>query len=123
MRKRNCSLLLRATPAERDTIKQKAVDAGISLQQYMLQSSLYGKSPSAEEIEELKTLSKILADYDLQLKGIGTNINQTAYVANCSGKTPDAEELTRLGVEVQNIRKECGKLWLLLRSLLAGKVR
>ena len=60
--------------------------------------------------------NKILADIDRQLRGMGTNLNQMAHVANGQGKIPSADKLAQIANEVGKIKSEVDEQWQFLRQ-------
>ena len=119
MRKRNRSVLLRLTDDEYNLLSAKIDTSGQTIQSYILNAALNGKISSADEVEELKKKNRLLADMDKQLRGMGTNLNQIAHVANGQGEIPTAEELTRISDDVSQIKSEVNKEWQLTRRSIS----
>lgn len=71
-RKRNQTLTVRLTAAEKDAIIQKAEKAGMSLTDYIVASSLLTEIHVAEDTRPLVT----------ELKRIGNNLNQISMKIN-----------------------------------------
>ena len=71
-RKRNQTLTVRLTAAEKDAIIQKAEKAGMSLTDYIVASSLLTEIHVAEDTRPLVT----------ELKHIGNNLNQISMKIN-----------------------------------------
>ena len=111
MRKRNIMISIRFSEEEHSLLLKKVRESGQTLQTYMILSSLSGRVSSLEEIEELKTRNRILADLDKQLRGMGTNLNQLAHIANGTGALPLAEDLIRIAAEVSRIKQEVMNEW------------
>ena len=67
----------------------------------------------------LREVSATLADYERQVRGIGTNVNQMARVANGQGVLPSEAVLERLSDQIEDVRREGESLWLSIRSSIA----
>lgn len=76
-RKRNQTLTIRLTAAEKDAIIQKAEKAGMSLTDYIVASSLLTEIHVAEDTRPLVT----------ELKRIGNNLNQISMKINAGAFT------------------------------------
>ena len=76
-RKRNQTLTVRLTAAEKDAIIQKAEKAGMSLTDYIVASSLLTEIHVAEDMRPLVT----------ELKRIGNNLNQISMKINAGAFT------------------------------------
>ena len=90
MRRRNKSINIRFSEKEYTELKKLVLQSGQTLQKYIIDAVLRGRITSAEEVAEMINRNKILADIDRQLRGMGTNLNQMAHVANGQGKIPSA---------------------------------
>lgn len=119
MRKRNNVLSVRLSDDERKLLQQKVEACGQTIQSYIINSSLTGRVSTAEEINELRSISETLKDIDKQLRGMGINLNQMAYIANSIGKIPALYELNTISSEVQLIKKEVIQLWQLIRQSIS----
>ena len=123
MRKRNKAITIRMTDAEYAAIQERINESGRTQQSYILNAALTTQVSSAEEISALKKLSVSFSDLVRQLRGIATNINQMAHLANRSGTLPSARELSRIYEQIANYREESEKLWLSIRSLITDQKR
>ena len=115
MRKRNHAVYIRMTTDEFEKLQSKVKQSGLSMQAYIIHAALEGKVSTIEEINILRERSNHLEDIDRQLRGIGTNVNQLAYVANGQGVIPSAIKLAEISHEVTSFRNEVRKNWQLTR--------
>ena len=111
MRKRNRTVSIRMTNEEYTQLLAKVKASGLTMQAYITGSSLTGRVSSTEEIDEIRIRNRILASIDTKLRGMGTNLNQMAHVANGRGIIPTASELTSISDDVRQIRKEVSEEW------------
>ncbi len=94
---REVHMKIRTSIEEKQTIKQKAAAAGVSLSAYVRECCLYGF---------VKPL-KAIADIELirELKQLGVNFNQYQHKLNALGKdTP--EEVRRVALKIEKILDE-----------------
>lgn len=115
-RKRNRTVSVRMNEAEYADLQNKVEESGLS-QQAFINSAIHDASiiPS-DEIAVLKEISKTFAEYVRQIRGMGTNLNQMARVANGQGYLPDEEALLRLSDQIGNMRKDGEDVWQSIRS-------
>ncbi len=99
------------TEEEYELLSAKKDASGQTLQAFIINASLYGKITSSEEIAEMQKKNRLLEDIDKQLRGMGTNLNQMAHVANSQGMIPTAEELVNISNEVHQIKNEVNEEW------------
>ena len=119
MRKRNRTVSIRMTNEEYTQLLAKVKASGLTMQAYITGSSLTGRVSSTEEIDEIRNRNKILASIDTKLRGMGTNLNQMAHVANGHGVIPTASELVRISESVNLIRREVSEEWRSTRLLIS----
>lgn len=115
MRKRNHAVYIRMTTQEYNKLQSKVKQSGLSMQSFIINAALEGKVTSLEEINILRDHSKWLEDIDRQLRGLGTNVNQLAHVANGQGALPSAIKLAEISNDVSSFRNEVSKNWRLTR--------
>lgn len=89
-----------------------------SLQAFGMDAIFKGKFISKAYTNQMKELNRNFADYIQQLRGIATNINQIAHVANGTGYA-DINSAKELNAEVLEELEKGGELWQSIRSLLA----
>lgn len=118
-RRRNKAITIRMSEAEYDDLQNKVKESGLSQQAYVI-NAIHGSTiTSAEEIDALKEFSRIFADQDRQMRGMATNVNQMARVANGQGLLPTATKLDEISDQIFDYRKEHDKAWLSIRSSIS----
>ena len=120
MRKRNKSITFRMNSEEYTNLQDKLAECGLPQQTYILQAISGATVTSAEEIAILREISAIFADYDRQLRGLATNVNQMTRIANGYGNLPSEHDLNRILSHIQNYRMEMEELWRSTRLLTTG---
>ena len=114
-RRRNKAITIRMNDAEYDVLQDKVKKSGLTQQSYII-SAIRGSSiTSAKELEVIKDISQNFADQNKQLRGLATNINQMAHVANLQGLLPTVEKLDEISDKILEFRKEDDKRWRLIR--------
>lgn len=119
MRRRNKNVSVRMTEDEYTALMVRVAQSGQTQQSFIINSVLGAKISSREEEKELQKLSRQFADANRQLRGMATNINQMAHVANGYGQLPQQAQLERLHQELQGFRKECDAIWRLIRQSIS----
>ena len=115
-RRRNKAVTVRMNETEYADFQNKVAKSGLSQQAYVISAVRGATITPSDEIAVLKEISKTFADFEKQVRGLGTNVNQMARVANGQGFLPGKETLTRLSEQVGNMRKESEKIWQSIRS-------
>lgn len=119
MRKRNRSITVRLSDEEYVKLQDLIQKSGQSAQSYFIGATINGRITSAAEIAEIKHRNLLLADMDKQLRGIGTNLNQMAHIANESGQLPSSEKLEEMSDKISSIRTEVNREWLSIRQSIS----
>lgn len=119
MRRRNKNVAVRMTEDEYAAFMIRVAEAGQTQQSFIINAVLGAKVSSREEVKELQQLSGLFADTNGQLRGMATNINQMAHVANGYGQIPQQAQLKQLHQELQRFRKECDATWRLIRQSIS----
>lgn len=115
-RKRNKTVTIRMNDAEYDVFLNKVKESGLTQQSYVI-SAISGSSiTSAEELAAIKELSKEFAEHDRLLRGMATNVNQMAHVANGQGLLATVEKLEEISDNIIDLRKEDDNRWRLIRQ-------
>lgn len=115
-RRRNKAITIRMNAAEYDALQRKIKESGLTQQSYIISAIRDSNITSAKELEVIKDISRNFADQDRQLRGIATNINQMAHVANGQGLLPTVEKLDEISDKILEFRKEDDKRWRLIRQ-------
>ena len=121
MRKRNKAITIRMTDAEYAAIQDRIRQSRRTQQSYIIDAALNARISSAEEIATLKEISVTFGDLVKHLRGIATNINQMARVANGSGALPTARELSQISEQIARYRERSEQIWQSIRSSTAGQ--
>lgn len=119
-RKRDIVVTIRMDDDEYTLLQNKVKDSGLTQQAYIIKAIRGTPIVPSEEIALQKELSKIFAEHVRQLRGLATNVNQMAHVANGTGYLPAVAELEKTSEQLRNYHRESGKIWQLIRSSIEG---
>ena len=119
-RKRNRAVTVRMSDREYDCLQKKVSESGLSQQAYIIGAICNAKITSSDEVTVLKDVSRLFADHERQVRGMATNINQMAKVANSQGSVAGEEELKGLSDQIRDLRKESEDIWQSIRSSITG---
>ena len=111
MRNRSNCVSIRYSDEEYKMLQERIKESGQTKSAYIINATLNGKVSSADDVQEMKEQSKLLLDIDKQLRGMGTNLNQMAHVANGKGIIPSADKLKEIEREVVDIKREVDDIW------------
>ena len=114
-RKRDKAVTIRMTANEYNTLQDKIDESGLTQQAYIINAIKEATITSSDEVAVQKEISKTFSDLVKQLRGLATNVNQMAHVANGQGNLPTAQELINTSIEISNYKKECEDIWQLIR--------
>ena len=114
-RKRNNAVTVRMNDAEYADLQNRVSESGLSQQAFIINAVRGASITPSDEIAVLKDISKTFASLERQLRGLATNVNQMAHVANGYGVVPTAQELERLSAQLGNYRKESENVWQSIR--------
>lgn len=112
-RKRPIELKFRLSEEEYKVLQQKLAAAGISRNAFLVRlisdATIFPK-------EELIRMNMEYTMMNRLLRGIGTNINQIAKVANTNKATPSAKLLLDMYQDIQTLKHNLLPLWDEVRS-------
>ena len=115
-RMRNNAVTIRMTDYEREYLNNMVEESGLSMQTFIIRAIKGAVIRPSDEIIVLKEISKTFADHERQLRGMATNINQLAHIANAQGDLPTEQQLVKISQLISDYRKESEEVWLLIRS-------
>ena len=108
MRKRPIELKFRLSQAEYELLQQSLAESGMNRNAYLVRlitgAQIYPKDQLVRMNLEYTMMNRLL-------RGISTNINQIAKVANTNHATPSATLLTDMHQDVQTLRHNLQPLW------------
>lgn len=119
MRKRNRTITIRMSDEEYTFLQSRLSQTGQTQQSYILNAIRGAKIVSEEEEKELQKQNKGFADMMRQLRGLATNVNQMAHIANGTGELPVVVALEKLGRDIEKFRKEEERRWQSIRLLIS----
>lgn len=119
MRKRNRTITIRMSDEEYTFLQRRLSQTGQTQQSYILNAIRGARIVSLEEVKELQKLNKAFADMMRQLRGLATNVNQMAHIANGTRELPVMDVLEKLGKNIEKFRKEEEKRWQSIRQLIS----
>ena len=115
-RRRDKAITVRMNESEYAVLQDKVNESGLSQQAYIISAIRGSTITPSDGIALLKDISTTFANLERQLRGLATNVNQMAHVANGQGIIPAETELERLSVQLGNYRKKSEQVWQLIRS-------
>ena len=116
IRKRNKSVTIRMNETEYADFQSKVNESGLTQQAYVINAVRGATITPSDQIDVLKEISKTFADQERQFRGLATNVNQMAHVANGQGYVPSAQELENIAAQLGIYRKESEDIWQSIRS-------
>ena len=119
MRKRNRTITIRMSDEEYTFLQERLSLTGQTQQSYILNAIRGATIASLEEVKELKKINRAFADMMRQLRGLATNVNQMAHIANGTGELPVVAALEKFGKSIEKFRKEEEKRWQSIRQLIS----
>lgn len=119
MRKRNKAVTIRMTEEEYDLLCSKLEQTGVSQQSFVISAITGAAVIPSEQTAVLKEISFTFASLEQQLRGMATNINQMARIANSRNYAPGIRMLEKLSREIREYRKDSEEIWQSIRSSIA----
>lgn len=116
IRKRNKSVTIRMNETEYADFQSKVTESGLTQQAYVINAVRGATITPSDQIAVLKEISKTFANQERQFRGLATNVNQMAHVANGQGYVPSAQELENIAAQLGIYRKESEDIWQSIRS-------
>lgn len=98
----------RLNEADRALLNQKIMDSGLS-QQSFIHNAIKGTQIIPRD--QLDELNQQIASFYRAIRGIATNINQMAHVANATANIPAENQLQDMQTELLAICGEVSEVW------------
>lgn len=117
-RRRNRAVTIRMNETEYTDFMKRVDESGLSQQSYFINAVRGAVITPSNEITALKEISKTFAGLEQQLRGLATNVNQMAHVANGRGELPTENDLDLLSDQLAGYRRESESLWQSIRLLI-----
>ncbi|MBR3638615.1 MAG: plasmid mobilization relaxosome protein MobC [Lachnospiraceae bacterium] len=117
-RRRNRAVTIRMNETEYTDFMKRVDESGLSQQSYFINAVRGAVITPSDEIAALKEISKTFAGLEQQLRGLATNVNQMAHVANGRGELPTENDLDLLSDQLAGYRWESESLWQSIRLLI-----
>ena len=117
-RRRNRAVTIRMNETEYTDFMKRVDESGLSQQSYFINGVRGAIITPSDEIAALKEISKTCAGLEQQLRGLATNVNQMAHVANGRGELPTENDLDLLSDQLAGYRRESESLWQSIRLLI-----
>ncbi len=117
-RRRNHMVCIWMNDEEYNYLKERVKKTGITQQAFIINSVYGAKIIPAEGIEILKSYS---GEFDIllrQIRGLASNVNQMAHIANKHGYIPEKEELQSIVTRLSRYREKGEQIWQSIRSAL-----
>ena len=108
MRKRPIEVKFRLSEEEYRLLQQRLVEAGMNRNAFLVQLITGVQIYPRDKLMELSVQYQIM---NRLIRGIGTNINQIAKVANSNKAAPSAKLLADMYQDVQVIQRNLQPLW------------
>ena len=121
MRKRTHQIKIWMNDEEYDLLLDKMHRSGQTRQNVIISALKEATITTEEEIGELMHSNSLMADLLKQLRGMATNINQMAHMANATGQIASINELAKLNNQISDFRKEGESIWQLIRQSISQR--
>ena len=119
MRRRNKAITIRLTEEEYALLCSKLKRTGVSQQAYIISAIKNVSVIPSDQLAVMKEISATFASLEQQLRGMATNINQMARIANSRNYAPGIRVLEKISREIAGYRKDSEEIWQSIRSLTA----
>ena len=119
MRRRNKAITIRLTEEEYALLCSKHKQTGVSQQAYIISAIKNVSVIPSDQLAVMKEISTTFASLEQQLRGMATNINQMARIANSRNYAPGIRVVEKISREIAGYRKDSEEIWQSIRSLIA----
>ena len=115
-RKRKKAITIRMNDTEYSNLINNVRSSGVTQQSYIISAIHNVVVATPEEIAVLKEISITFSNLEKQLRGMATNVNQMAHVANGKGELPTEKNLIILLSMIKGYQSESERIWQSIRS-------
>ena len=119
MRRRNKAITIRLTEEEYALLCSKLKQTGVSQQAYIISAIKNVSVIPSDQLAVMKEISATFSSLEQQLRGMATNINQMARIANSRNYAPGMRVLEKTSREIDGFRKDSEEIWQSIRLLTA----
>ena len=100
-------------------LQVKVDESGLTQQAYIISAIKDVSVIPSDQLAVMKEISTTFASLEQQLRGMATNINQMARIANSRNYAPGIRVLEKISREIEGYRKDSEEIWQSIRSLIA----
>ena len=118
-RRRNKAVTVRMNETEYADFQNKVEESGLSQQAYIISAIKDVSVIPSDQLAVMKEISATFASLEQQQRGMATNINQMARIANSRNYAPGIRVLEKISREIAGYRKDSEEIWQSIRSLIA----
>jgi hypothetical protein len=104
---------------EYEQLQENVIASGQTQQSFIINALAGVIIAPREEINVLKNINKNFDDLLRQIRGMATNVNQMAHLANGTGVLPTIDRLVDIADRIQYYKKECEVMWQSIRRLIS----
>ncbi len=119
MRKREYQVKFRMNKEEYERLQENVIASGQTQQSFIINALAGVIIAPREEIDVLKNINKNFDDLLRQIRGMATNVNQMAHIANGTGVLQTIDTLEDIEDQIKYFKKECEEIWQLIRRLIS----
>lgn len=121
MRKRTHQIKVWMNDEEYQLLQEKMEKSGQTRQMVIINALIGATITTQEELNELKKSNTLLAELIKQIRGVATNINQIAHMANATSQIAGINELASMDRQICEFRKEGDAIWQLIRQSISQR--
>ena len=104
---------------EYERLQEKVTASGQTQQSFIINALAGVVIAPREEIDVLKNINKNFDDLLRQIRGMATNVNQMAHIANGAGVLATINKLEDIADQINYFKKECEEMWQSIRRLIS----
>lgn len=117
MRKRPIEIKFRVSEQELAVLNNRLAESGLSRNDYLIKLIL---NNTVFPKQELIKMNLSLEQQNRQLRGLATNINQIARIANSNKSLPSVSQLEFMRMDIYQMKLELQNIWTKVRQMIYG---